>query len=279
MKIGFCNKYLWIRVRGRLSYVWGLISILLTFWDINVACKHLLFYIAIVLSCVLYVSEFFFANFKFSSSLKIRNTRINIRKGDILSDKIYKNHEKIKVFNFNEYFDTQVDDGVIAEKSLNGQFLRKEQANVKQLDSKIKNDLSLNKQKIEENISRTAGKTIRYPLGAVYKYRDDILLTALTHFDENNRAYLSIEDYIDFLFHFWDEVDIHYANKDIVFTLFGSGITRIDNQYIDKTKLLNIILWTMKVKNVNFKKVDILLDEETSKEINYYEIGAEFDGL
>lgn len=50
-------------------------------------------------------------------SLNIRGIKVNIRKGDIFKANGWK------VIAFNEYFDTQVDDVIIAHNTLNGKFI------------------------------------------------------------------------------------------------------------------------------------------------------------
>lgn len=50
--------------------------------------------------------------------------------------------------------------------------------------------------------------------------------TLLQKFDDENRAYLFIQDYVSFLLNFWNEIDIIYAGRSVSIPLLGSGITR-----------------------------------------------------
>ena len=59
---------------------------------------------------------------------------------------------------FNEYFDTQVDDIVIAKKTLNGKYLL-EFAQKEALDELIENNPHLKDRKAEPNLSREMGKS------------------------------------------------------------------------------------------------------------------------
>lgn len=107
-------------------------------------------------------------------------------------------------------------------------------------------------------------------------------MTALTHFDDKNRAYLSIQDYVKFLINFWDEIDEMYAGRTVVITLFGSGITRLDHDRYSATEILDTILWTFKLRRIKFKrptKLIILLDKNTNREIDYFLLRSKFYGL
>lgn len=59
-------------------------------------------------------------------------------------------------------------------------------------------------------------------MGTVVEYNQDYLLTALTKFDDDNRANLELKDYLIFLMNFWNNLDKIYANRSVAITLFGS---------------------------------------------------------
>ncbi len=48
---------------------------------------------------------------------------------------------------------------------------------------------------------RQAGRKVRYPLGSVVEF-ENYVLTAFTKFDEDNKAYLSAEEYVGFWMQF-----------------------------------------------------------------------------
>jgi hypothetical protein len=88
-------------------------------------------------------------------------------------------------------------------------------------------------------------------------------LTAFSHFDDDNRAYLTMQDYINFLLEFWNEVDIRYAGRTVVIPLLGSGITRFKGCSISEQELLELLLWSFKTSRIKFRypsKLKIVLD-------------------
>lgn len=283
MKIGFTNKYLLQNVKGKVGVVFAIATGILTFCDVNQNVKYGVLFCSILLGLVIYIVSIILANLMSFTTFKMGDSEISIQKGDIFAPEIYDNHEYIKVFAFNEYFDTKVDDVIISRRSLNGQFILKNNIDVDKLNHRINNDDRLNEQhKIDVDDDRRAGNKIKYRLGSVFTYRDDIFLTALTHFNKYNQAYLTMQDYVRFLINFWDEIDSLYAGRTVVITLFGSGITRLDDRSYNNTQILDTILWTFRLRRIKFKKptrLIILLDKETNKKINYYKIKDRFYGL
>lgn len=215
-------------------------------------------------------------------TLTIDDSDITIKEGNIFSKEIYDNPEIIKVFAFNEYFDTIVDNKIISEKSLNGQFIKSKVKDVRSLDKRIDADTDLEKYAIESNDKRSRGRKTKYQLGSIFKYSETVFFTALTHFNEQNQAYLTVQDYIRFLINFWDQIDALYADRTVVITLFGSGITRLEHKMFNNTQILQIILWTFYLRRIKFTrpaKFVILLNEQTNKNINYYKVKESFYDL
>ncbi|WP_241782133.1 macro domain-containing protein [Latilactobacillus sakei] len=283
MKIGIFNSELWKKISATGGWVFGFLGALISFIDIeeSIRVKMLCSFAGFMI--IFFLFELIKANILWKAKLNVGESEIIIRKGDIFSNDIYENKKLIKVFAFNEYFDTKVDDSVISHGSLNGQFIDNHINDVSSLDEAIGLDKRLlTRHKLEENSTRESGKKIKYELGSIFKFSDDIFLTALTHFDSKNRAYLSIQDYIKFLVNFWDEIDELYAGKTVVITLFGSGITRLDHDRYTATEILDTILWTFKLRRIKFKKptkLVILLDKDTNRQINYFLLRSRFYGL
>ncbi|MCG9226416.1 macro domain-containing protein [Pediococcus pentosaceus] len=283
MKIGIFNGELWKKISATGGWLFGFLGALISFIDIEESIRVKMLCSFVVFMIIFFLFELIKANILWKARLNVGESEIIIRKGDIFSNDIYENKKLIKVFAFNEYFDTEVDDDVISHSSLNGQFIDKYVNNVLSLDKAIDSDKRLStRHKLEEDSTRESGKKIKYELGSIFKFSDDIFLTALTHFDSKNRAYLSIQDYIKFLVNFWDEIDELYAGKTVVITLFGSGITRLDHDRYTATEILDTILWTFKLRRIKFKKptkLMILLDKDTNRQINYFLLRSRFYGL
>lgn len=209
------------------------------------------------------------ANKKNEKNLKINSTNIVIKYGDLFEE------EGLKVIAFNEFFDTQVDDKVIAASSLNGIFITEHSDGASTIDDKIDSEIRLKQSIISENVQRkSGGKTTKYQLGCVCPYNDYFLL-AFSHFDDNNKAYISVEDYISCLMHMWNELDIYYAGRPIVIPLLGSGITRFNNSEVTPQELLKYVVMTFKASKVKFNNTSsltIILNEKIRDDINLYDI-------
>lgn len=211
----------------------------------------------------------FLANKKDERKLKINSTNIVIKYGDLFKE------EGLKVIAFNEFFDTQVDDKVIATSSLNGVFITEYSEGARTIDTKVESEAQLRENIIAQNVHRQfGGKTTKYQLGCVCPYKDYFLL-AFSHFDDNNKAYISVEDYISCLMHMWNELDIYYAGRPIVIPLLGSGITRFNNSEITPQELLKYVVMTFKASKVKFNNTSsltIILNEKIRDDINLYDI-------
>lgn len=194
-------------------------------------------------------------------SIKVRGINVNIRQGDIFKEKGWK------VIAFNEFFDTTVDDIVIAHNTLNGIFIDHHVEDLDDLQRSIANadDNPILKRRMRN------GRLI-YPLGRIITYNDFMLL-AFTHFD-NNMAHLSQKDYENCLRVMWTEISRTYANRQIFIPLLGSGITRFDGTpHKSKSDLLRCMLCTLRTSGANINQpITILLTEEATQEINIYEM-------
>ena len=114
------------------------------------------------------------------------------------------------------------------------------------------------------------GRT-KFPLGRIIPYQDYLLL-ALTHFDDENRAYLSQNDYEACLRNMWQEISRVYAKRPISIPLMGAGITRFEGA-VEKSeeRLLRCILCTLKTSNAQiFEPIQIILDKKTLNKIDLY---------
>lgn len=194
-------------------------------------------------------------------SLTIRGMKIHIKQGDIFKQNNWK------VIAFNEFFDTTVDDIIIAHNTLNGVFIDYHVEDLDDLQSCIQNAP-------EHSVLRQRRKNekITHPLGRIIIYKDYMLL-AFTHFI-NNEARLTQKDYEDCLRIMWTEISRTYANKPIFIPLLGSGITRFDGTpHKSKAELLKCMMCTLRTSGVNINQpITILLSKEAMEEINIYEM-------
>lgn len=277
MKVNFFDIRL-LRSTGTFILLEGsILGIAAIFYNDYILEYKKWFIILFILVFIIYhtIRYFYYRNLK-KLTIKIKNSTFKIKSGDVFEQ------PELKVINFNEYFDTIVDNKIIAKNSLNGQFILNKVRNVKKLDSVISESL---KDSIKEiNNERLNGKKIKYELGSIVEY-NDYLLTALTKFDNDNRANLSLRDYLMFLMNFWDNLDKIYANRSVCITLFGSSsITRFkDTNDVTDQDLIEIILWSFKVSKIKFKyptTITLVLTDDLLNKINLYELKERYkDGV
>ncbi|MCC0669214.1 macro domain-containing protein [Clostridioides sp. ZZV14-6153] len=251
-----------------ISFISLIISFILIFVEIPKDLKIIFGIVFVIFLLCIYISTWIYANIKCKAILNINNSILEIGIADIFEE------EDLKVIAFNEYFDTQVDNKVISETSLNGMFIKRYIDNVDDLDENIKTDACMNSKKIGMNESRLLGKKEKYKLGSVFEY-NGYLLTAFSKFDNDNKAYLSMRDYIDFLLSFWDEIDRIYSGRTIAIPLLGSGITRFREYHLSEQELLELLIWSFKISRVKFtypSKVKIIIYEGKKDKVNFYKL-------
>jgi len=195
-------------------------------------------------------------------SIKIRGIDVHIKQGNLFKAKGWK------VIAFNEYFDTIVDDIIIAHNTINGVFIDNYVENLNDLEKAIRNEVD----DYTNFKKRLVDGKYKYPLGRIIPYKDYMLL-AFTHF-KNNQTRLNQKDYEDCLRVMWTEICRTYANKPVFIPLLGSGITRFDDTpNKSKVSLLKCMLCTLRTCGVNINQpITILLTEEAMQDINIYEI-------
>ena len=269
LKVKFFDKNLIKKYINMLSIINLFFTSVLIFGDIPQEYKLISFIVFIAINVSIYIFLFVRANKIINVKLDIDGSIVEIKEGDIFKE------EGLKVINFNEYFDTKVDNKIIAENTLNGQFIKKYVENIEELDNLIDQKL----EKLDYNTNRKDGKKKRYALGEIVEYKD-FLITSLSKFDDQNRANLTLKEYIGFLMNFWNSLDVIYANRNVSITIFGSGITRFKEiTYISDQELLEIIIWSFKISKVKFKyptKISIIIPKEKINKINLYKIKGEF---
>lgn len=277
-KVNFLDKNLRKEFLERLSLISTILSLFLIFYDIPTSKKCFLGISFILFLLIFYIILWYRANNLSSINLNINNSEIEIKIGDIFKE------SGVKVIAFNEYYDTIVDDKIISKKSLNGIFIDKiGNRKLKELDDLIKNDTDLEKNhKLDYNSSRISGKKQKYRLGSILEYEYDknkeeiYFLTAMTKFDDNNRAILSFKEFINFLLEFWNNIDIKYNNRTIVIPVLGTGITRFKEKIdISDQELLNLIIWTFKLSKIKFtypSKIKIIVHNSKRDKINFYNL-------
>ena len=268
-KVSFFDKRILAKFWGYFSIISGIISFIYLFDFVSEACKKYNLWIGLfclIILILIYLKIWEHVNKLKNIKIDIDGSNVIIKEGDIFEEDGYK------AIGFNEYFDTQVDNKIISEHSLNGIFIKTQCANnIKELDKYILEQCD-HDDIIDKAVCRkNGGKTIKYKLSSIIVYKE-YLLTAFSKFDDKNRAYLTMPEYIEFLINFWDRVNRIYAQKSVSVPIFGSGITRIkEHKNISDEDLLKIMLWTFKLSEYRFKypaKLTLIVHQYTIDEVN-----------
>lgn len=261
----------------KISVISMVITTIVIFVDIPTECRIKYGIAFLILLPILYIVLWYRANSLQDINLNIEGSTVNIKVGDIFLQPGFK------VIAFNEYFDTLVDDKVIAQKSLNGIFINKH-LNISpiELDEYIQTYEFDENEILATNVIRKSGKTTQYHIGTICVY-NDYLLTAFSKFDSNNKANLTMPEYLEFLITFWDKVNKIYAQQNVSTTIFGSGITRIKgHKNISDEDLLKIMLWTFRISEMRFKypaKLTIVIHKDKINQINLFDIKSARNGM
>ncbi|MGC2973935.1 macro domain-containing protein [Leuconostoc mesenteroides subsp. dextranicum] len=283
-KVSFFDNRLLKKFWQIFSVIGGIVSFFLLFWDIPKKYKINFLAVTLVILLVYYVIAWIFAKRQKRVTLKFGESNVDVYFGDIFQSK----KDDLKVISFNEYFDTKMDEQtqIISPGTINGKFIEKNKENIFELDEIFEKDVHLNeKMFINIDNERKIGKKKRYHLGALVKLPDNYLAVAGSKFDKDNKANISMREYIGFLLTFWSEVDRIYNNQSVVIPVFGSGVLRFTDGYAGATsqELLEIIIWTFKISRIKIaypSRIKIVVFENQSDMYNLYKLKEiERDGL
>ncbi|BEM63576.1 hypothetical protein SME23J_26030 [Serratia marcescens] len=276
-KVNFFDTRIVKKFSDYTSTISTIFSLLLIFIDIPTENKITLGVIFLFILSLLYFGIWLKSNNLMEVNLDVEGSIVTVKAGDLFQQ------DGFKVIAFNEYFDTQVDDNIISHKSLNGLYIDNHLSDsIPDLDERITNFKFDEDETLEVNHQRKIGKKQKYSLGTIF-VNEDYLLTAFSKFDDKNRAFLTMPDYLGFLINFWDKVNRIYAQKSVSVPIFGSGITRIkEHKNISDEDLLKIMLWTFRISEMRFKfpaKLTIVIHNDKIDKINLLDIKSARNGL
>ncbi|TBL63334.1 hypothetical protein EYY97_06935 [Hafnia paralvei] len=276
-KVNFFDTRIVKKFSDYTSTISTIFSLLLIFIDIPTENKITLGVIFLFILSLLYFGIWLKSNNLMEVNLDVEGSIVTVKAGDLFQQ------DGFKVIAFNEYFDTQVDDNIISHKSLNGLYIDNHLSDsIPDLDERISNFKFDEDEILEVNHQRKMGKKQKYSLGTIF-VNEDYLLTAFSKFDDKNRAFLTMPDYLGFLINFWDKVNSIYAQKSVSVPIFGSGITRIkEHKNISDEDLLKIMLWTFRISEMRFKfpaKLTIVIHNDKIDKINLLDIKSARNGL
>ena len=147
------------------------------------------------------------------------------------------NQEGIVAISVNTYFDTIVDNIIIAESTTHGQFIKKFfGGNEAELEQKLQEALKPYAEKKVEMPSRPKGRKEYYPIGTIAKIEKNdriFYLVAMSHFNEDNRSVCTIKDYFTVIETVLEYADKNHKGKLVNLPLFGSGLSRLNRSKMD----------------------------------------------
>ena len=283
-KVEFYDRVLWknyLAVIGVVGTIVTLISFFVTAEDIDRFSEKQLAAFLVAGLVLIFSVMWYSANHRKHAVKMINNTIVRIAEGDIfelMERDPDKRIDELSVIGANDFYDTLVDDRIVARKTLHGRYIEqiRKAGKLKQLESTIEQDALLNKPEHCQCVpGRQAGRKVRYPLGSVVEF-ENYVLTAFTKFDEDNKAYLSAEEYVGFWMQFWKNIDEIYAGRTLNIPLMGAGITRFRDGKPSKQELLEVMLWTLKISGFHNTysdgKVNIVIYRSDVKDIDFYHI-------
>ena len=276
-KVSFFDKRVFENFLKIISLISVAFSLIVLFVDIPKECKATYGWIFIGSLVVIYIAIWIWSNNLNKIDINVEGSKVTIKVGDIFLE------SGLKAIAFNEYFDTLVDNKIISKNSLNGVFIDNHlDESIPNLDNYIDNYSFDESEVLESNENRVLGKKARYQVGSVCVYKS-FLLTAFTRFDDNNKASLTMPEYLEFLINFWDKVNNVYAQQNVSTPIFGSGITRIKgHKTISAEDLLKIMLWTFRISEMRFKhpaKLTIIIHKDKIGKINLLDIKSARNGI
>lgn len=276
-KVKFTDKNLWVNFKGKVSWISSLATLALIFVNVPEKSKYTAGLIFLLGLFLFYMLSWYRANNLKVVNLDIEGSTVTVKAGDLFKEPDFK------VIAFNEYFDTQVDNKIISEKSLNGIFIKEHlPGTLDDLEQCLEETQFEDDDLAEINEGRRVGKKQKYELGTLCVY-EDFILVAFAKFDDANRAVLTMPEYLEFLIRFWDKINVVYAQKSVSVPVFGSGITRIkEHKDITDEDLLKIMLWTFRISEMRFNypaKLTIVVHEGKIDKINLLDFMMAKNGL
>ena len=277
IKVSFFDKRVISTFLKITSGISATLSLVILFVDIPTGCKTTYGWIFIGILCLIYLAIWIWSNNLNKIDINVEGSQVTIKVGDIFSE------QGLKAIAFNEYFDTVVDNRIITEGSLNGLFIQKYLRDpLADLDRHIENYPFDKSEILGINSARKFGKQKRYQIGTICVYKD-FLLSAFAKFDDDNKAILTMPEYLEFLINFWDKVNNVYGQQSVSTPVFGTGITRIKgHKTISDEDLLKIMLWTFRISEMRFKypaKLTIVIHKDKIDKINLLDIKAARTGV
>lgn len=235
-------KYIFSRFTLIVSIVFGFLSGIQVFvdWDtigIN-ATKNKIFILLLILLICAFTALIWGVFLSNKRTIYSRDeVEINVKYGDLMKIAFPKKkvEKRIVVIAVNQCFDTTVDQNVIRDSSVHGQFINnyvKTQNDLIRLQNEISESLDeFNYQYITlQRSDKRYGNLNRYPRGSIARINGDndvtFFLLALTEFDRDCKAHCNKREYVESVLKLFEYYDSHGQGKELYLYPMGTGMAR-----------------------------------------------------
>lgn len=246
MKMKIFNKWIFEKFGKWAAGLATAFSIAIMYIPTNYHTTALCTLLTLLLLC--YFIVMLRANLKKRIVIKIRNTKIIVKQGDLFAE------DGQKIIPMNEFFDVDIENGVVDSNSLHGQYIQNHCAKQPQ---DLYNDIVLGlkcKKPVTVDQKRVYGGQIQYALGTIYDDKNSYFLLAYSKYDQDNRAYMRNEDIVRCYMNMWNEIDIMRGSKSIAMPVLGSGgIVRFSKEYTPQ-QLIELILWSFRISGIQLSR-------------------------
>lgn len=209
---------------------------------------------AIVLGCAIY-SCFMIQRKTKVSFLFNPQFILTVEQGDLFEKK------GVIVIPVNEYFDTHVGDGIISPRTIHGKWIHKYfSGKINELNDLISSGLA--GRPFIQRPARQNGKARQYELGTCINIpigESVYVLVALTHFDNDNHAFLDRKDYPIVFDRLISHLKHMRTEKPVFMPLMGTGLSRLRRT---PQRILNFL-----VDAIDFKYSDLAFPQGMNIEI------------
>lgn len=265
-KVSIKDRNLWKEYSSKVAIISSAVT-LISFcipspndWKWRVGSSIVFFFCLIIL----FICTWYRANQTKYATLKINGTKVNVQIGDLFAQ------EGLKIIGVNNYIDLIADDIIVAKATLHGKFIMQHENEIDEIKKAINASSTLIK---DEKSDRHNQQSYDYGSCVLYK---DYILTVLTKFDLKNKAYTSVQEYIQFWMTLWMNIDVLYNSRTINIPILGAGQTRFRGIKPEKQELIEIGLWTLKESgfhnNYADKSINFIIYEGDAPEIDFYRI-------
>ena len=205
------------------------------------------------------------------------DVEIEVRYGDLMKIAFpkKKKNDKIVVIAVNRCFDMVVNQDLIFEGSVHGQFLKRYVHNESEragLEANIKKSLSdfgYKPVRLKRSDKRY-GNLDRYPLGSIARINGEngvtFFLLALTEFDKDCKAHCNKHQYVECMLKLFEYYDSHGQGMEMFLYPMGTGMARTG---LSKKEALEATVMLTELSKEHLKsKTTIVVDKRYKNEIS-----------